>query len=81
MYETTTNTKQEDTTMKSMEYRVFRNGEPQNPVIEPYCGEFRSAFSHMFPSFKTISASETHIEAHCVMDGNYFEIVASDINA
>ena len=66
--------------MKAMEYRVIRNGETQNSVTEPYCGEFRSAFSHMFPNFKTISANECHIEAHCVMDGNYFEIVANDTN-
>lgn len=66
--------------MKAMEYQVIRNGEPQNLVTGPYCGEFRSAFSHMFPNFKIISTTEKHVEAHCVMDGNYFEIVANDTN-
>lgn len=80
MYIIDVNSKNEAKTMKAMEYRVYRNGEPQNLVTEPYCGDFRSAFSHMFPNYKTISATETHVEAHCLMDGIYFEIVANETN-
>ena len=62
----------------AINYLVYRNGIPMNHVREFYHDSFKDAFKRMFPSFRIIDETDTKIEAHCVMDDNYFEIVATD---